>query len=115
MKVLVSINSASYPELFTEILNTPVRLRAGRIRNLASIGIASSKRIFDVNLADTHSKNSIIEAKNRNRSTEITDDKVPQEFYSQNESAQADQETGEERKERSKRVSRIIQKLSRSL
>jgi len=118
MKVLVSINSASYPELFTEILNTPVRLRAGRIRNLASMGImVSSKRISDANLADTSSKitdNSILETRNGNRGTEVTDNKVTK-VSSQGGDVQANQETEEERKKRSKKVSKVIQKLSRSL
>lgn len=48
MKILVSIDSGANPDLFAELMKTPVRSRAGRIRAIAAVGIAQYKNVVDV-------------------------------------------------------------------
>lgn len=43
MKILVTINPGSSPELYTAIETTPARDRAERLRTLATLGVVSAR------------------------------------------------------------------------
>jgi len=102
IKVILSVSFSSSPELYTELLNIPARSRAERIRSLATVGIASSKRIPDVRLPEF-------------TKPRLEGNRGLMDLSSQGESCQERQETREEQKERMEIASRVIRKLSKSL
>lgn len=114
IKVVVGINSAANPELFSEISGIPTRSRAARIRNLATIGIASSNGIRGASLSlDLNSDSDF--GKERHKTItkerkELVDQSSERKNYQQN-----SPESNEEQKGRRRVAKSIIRKLSRSL
>lgn len=112
IKVVVGINSAANPELFSEISATPTRSRAARIRNLATIGIASSNGVrgaslsLDLNSDFGKEKHKTITKEGK----EFMDHSSEREDHQQK-----SPETNEEQKGRRRVAKSIIRKLSRSL
>jgi|GEM_PF-2682084 len=100
IKVLVSIDSGSNPDLYKELMRIPVRSRAGRLRTLATVGITHNSNSTDMRLIQV-----------RKDLSESVDEVNRQE---QQLSGSLFTET-EEEKTRNDRAMRIINKLSKSL
>lgn len=111
LKVILSVSPSSNPELYAELLKIPARSRAERIRSLATVGIASSIRVSDVHLSETHYKNNVPETCKPKPQA----DKELTNLSSQDKSSQIGHEIDEDQKERKKIASRIIKQLSKSL
>lgn len=114
LKILVSIDSGANPDLFAELMKTPARSRAGRIRAIATVGIAQYKNVVDVQAENT-SKDLPESAKG---SFQIDPDRaeLPGAMQMQaNEEQSREVENEEKMKELTDRRNRMLQKLAKSL